>query len=99
MNQELKGLYQQKQLLEAQMNAYHFSFPILEANRLLIRMDLSAERVTHFWNTTNEALNSQTRTHMALVAEYQTVLTRLAKINKAHSASRSLIPNTPDSEL
>ncbi len=90
-------LYKRKQLLQAQMQAHHFSLNSLEDSRLAIRTSLSADSVPRFWNNSREVVNSHVRTHMAFVAEYCWVLNRLEKFNKIYANDRNVDsdPATP----
>ena len=88
------ALCKRKQLLEAQVSACHFSLNSLEDNRLAIRTGLSADSVPGFWDNSREIVNDQVRTHMALVAEYCWVLSRLEKFNKIYSNGRSIGPDS-----
>lgn len=97
MDRQLRtALYQKKRLLEAQINECHFSLGILEDNRLLIRTSLSIECVPPFWNSSREVLNSQIRTHVALIAEYHWLVKRLARLDKIHSNNGGIAPDSPE---
>ena len=84
------ALYKRKQLLEAQISAYHLSLNTLEDSRLSIRTCLSADSVPRFWTNSREILNRHIRAHMAVVAEYCWVLNRLEKFNKIYSNDRNV---------
>ena len=97
--QPYTALYKRKQVLQAQISAYHLLLNSLEDTRLAVRISLSADSVPRFWNNSRELVNNHIRTHMALVAEYCWVLSRLEKLNKINFSDRSIgsDPSSPKS--